>query len=106
LIDSGCLRALRTVICAKFFHRGDTFAANRVNAKCNACRAKISSPMRARNEMPLWQKPLFHRVFFNFSDARINSCHVLHVHPINLHFDRVIALQRVARTLRTRFVKR
>jgi hypothetical protein len=83
LIDSGCLRALHTVICAKFFHRADAFAANRVNAKYNACRAKISSPKRARNEMPLRQKPLFHRVFFNFSDARISSCHVLHVRAIN-----------------------
>jgi hypothetical protein len=59
-------------ICAKLFRRADAFAANSVNAKWNACRAKNLPSRRTRNELPLQQKPLFHRSFFNFSGARNN----------------------------------
>jgi hypothetical protein len=97
---------LHAAICAKFFHRADAFTANSVNVKWNAYRAKISAPKRACNEMPLRQKPLFHRVFFNFNDVRINCRRVLRVRAMSFHFDHVIASKRVGRTSHTRFVKR
>jgi hypothetical protein len=72
LIDFDCPRVPQAVICAKFFHRADAFAANSVNAKWNARRAKNLPSRRTRNELSLQQKPLFHRSFFNFSGACSN----------------------------------
>ena len=105
LIDSGGQRALHTVICAKIFHHADVFAANSVSAKCNARGAKILLPKHARGELPSREKPLFHRVFLNFSDARANERCVLLMRAINFDFDRVMTLHRVASCAHTRFVR-
>jgi hypothetical protein len=106
LIDSGCQRALRIVICAKFFQHADVFAANSVNGKCNARSAKISSTKRVRVELPSLQKPLFHRAFSIFCVARANQRRVLLACATNFDFDRAITLQHVASCAHTRFVKR
>ena len=106
LIDSVCSPGSRAGICAKFFYRAGTFAANSVNEKCNARCANFSSQMCMRRELPPLQKPLFNRIFFNFCNVRTNRCCVLLARAINFKFDLVTSSHRVARTSRTRFVKR
>jgi hypothetical protein len=45
LIDSGGLKGLCTVICAKVFHRVGVPIVNRVNLNCSAHCTRNSSPM-------------------------------------------------------------
>ncbi|HUL87738.1 MAG TPA: hypothetical protein VLU23_06100, partial [Pseudolabrys sp.] len=63
-------RALRSVICAKFFARVDQNVAINNDAKHSAQRAKMFRPTRARSERVPLQKPLFHRAFLISSRAR------------------------------------
>jgi len=57
-------------------------------------------------ELPSYKKPLFHRAFLNFSDARANQRCVSLMRAINFNFDRAMMLHRVVSCAHTRFVKR
>jgi hypothetical protein len=80
------------------------FAANNVDAKHNACSAEILASKQARRELPLQQKPLFHRAFLNFSNMYLNERRALFVVVANASFDCVIVLHRVTSCAHTRFV--
>jgi len=106
LIDSTGQRGLHNVVCAKNFWRDDALAANSVNAKCNARRAKIVLQKHMLGKLPPMQKALFHRVFLNFSDACMNECRVSLARIFNFDFDRVMLQRCVLSCAHTRFVKR
>ena len=106
LIDSGCLKALRTVICAKLFHRADVLIVNSVNLNCSAHCTRNSSPMtRCVQPLSLY-KSLFHRIFFNFPQTAQKFATTIESARQQFDFDHTIALHRVARCPSTRLLKR
>jgi hypothetical protein len=106
LIDSDGPKALRTVICAKFFCRKDALAANSVNAKCSAFRAQILSLPCVRNELPPSKKSLFHGTFCNVGGVRAKYRVALRSRVVVAHLCCMIAPLSASRATRTRFIKR
>src|SRR5262249_5146587 len=66
LIDFHWSRGLRVVGCAKLFRSSETRAAAKLCAICDTYRRQKSPAKRIRATITQRQKPLFHRMFFNF----------------------------------------
>jgi hypothetical protein len=105
LIDSGASEPLRAVGCAKLFGCAHMHAANTVNAKCDAFRAKIQSQKRAQGGHRLLQNSLFHNGFCNSVGVRTNFRRALYACAFSSCACREIALQRVGSRSDTRLIK-
>ena len=106
LINSAGQRGLHNAGCAKKFCHSNTRAANCVSVNCNARGAKFVLQKRALWKLPSLQKALFHRMFFNFSNARAKVRSVSLLRAINFNFDRATMQKRVVSRAHTRFVRR
>jgi len=106
LIDSGGLKALCTVICAKLFHRVGVPIVNRVNLnlQCALHTKFITDDTMCATVVAV--KILISSYLFQFLQSARNFATTIERARQQFDFDRAIASHRVARCPSTRLLKR